>query len=343
MIFRISLIFGFLFIPFTYTSAQESSEGTSAVFLTYHRFGEENLPSTNVKISQFKEQVKALLEGGHSFPDLTSTISNLKNKALQTPKSVILTVDDGYKSILTDAWPILKENGIPLTIFISTDPIDSGQSNYLSWNDIRQLVREGVKIAHHGANHGHGPQGSLEDFKEDIEKASKRFKEELGIIPDIFAFPYGEYTPELQRALKELGFKAAFGQFSGAAGPSNDPFALPRYAINEKYSNISRFKLLINSISLPVANVVPENPILEQENNPPSFGFSLTEKISNLNKIACYPSHLGKAADIHFIGSSRIEVRFKKPFPIGRSRINCTLPGPNGRWYWFGRPFIVYE
>jgi peptidoglycan/xylan/chitin deacetylase (PgdA/CDA1 family) len=313
------------------------------VFLIYHRFGEGNYPSTNTTLEQFIEQVNILVGEGHGFPSLQSTITTLQNKGSHPEKSVIITVDDGYKSVMTKAWPLLKAHNIPLTIFIATDPIDSGQQNYLSWDDIRQLLSEGVTIAHHGANHGHGPRLSLNDFKADILKVSKRFQDELGFIPDIYAYPYGEFTPEIQKVIKELGLKAAFGQFSGATGPSSDLFSLSRFPINEKYSDLSRFRLIINSLALPVTNIIPENPLLLPENNPPSFGFSLEKNIPNIKSIACYPSHLGKAADLNFLGNKRIEVRFDLPFPNGRSRINCTLPGPNGRWYWFGRPFIILE
>jgi poly-beta-1,6-N-acetyl-D-glucosamine N-deacetylase len=323
--------------------AQENIEDYSVVFLIYHRFGEDTLPSTNIQISQFKEQIKALTNEEHSFPDIMSTITKLENKKAHLPRSVIITVDDGYKSVMTEAWPLLKENNIPLTIFIATDPIDSGQKNYLSWQDIRKLVSEGVTIAHHGSNHNHPPNESLEDFKNGILRANRRFQEELGFIPKIYAYPYGEFTPDIQNTLKELGFRVAFGQFSGVAGPQSDLFAIPRFAINEKYGGISRFGLIVNSLSLPVSNIVPENPVLSRNNNPPSFGFNLIKGIPNINNLACYPSHLGEAADISIIDENRVEVRFELPFPVGRSRINCTLPGPNGRWYWFGRPFILYN
>jgi hypothetical protein len=41
------------------------------------------------------------------------------------------------------------------------------------------------------------------------------------------------------------------------------------------------------------------------------------------------------------LGDNRIEVRFMKPLPKSRTRLNCTLPAGEGRWYWFGYQFYV--
>ncbi|HEC91025.1 MAG TPA: chitin deacetylase, partial [Alphaproteobacteria bacterium] len=42
---------------------------------------------------------------------------------------------------------------------------------------------------------------------------------------------------------------------------------------------------------------------------------------------------------VEVLAGVRVEIRAKTPFPNGRTRLNCTLPGPDGRWRWFGRQF----
>ncbi len=63
--------------------------------------------------------------------------------------------------------------------------------------------------------------------------------------------------------------------------------------------------------------------------------------VGGLTGLACFPSHLERAAETLIWPKRRIEVRFDEPFPAGRNRINCTLQGADGRWYWFGRLFMV--
>jgi len=59
--------------------------------------------------------------------------------------------------------------------------------------------------------------------------------------------------------------------------------------------------------------------------------------------MSCFPSHMSEPAKVKILGGKRVEVRFDKPFPEGRNRINCTMRDPNGRWHWLGQPFFVTE
>src|SRR3546814_1039895 len=78
--------------------------------------------------------------------------------------------------------------------------------------------------------------------------------------------------------------------------------------------------------------------------NPPAFGMTVDSArgglVGGLVRLACYHSAVGKVA-VERLGAHRIELRFDRAFPTGRSRVNCTLPGPEGRWRWFGTQFYV--
>lgn len=182
-----------------------------------------------------------------------------------------------------------------------------------------------------------------EAAKADIKRASDRFKKELGSAPDVFAYPYGEYSQSIKEMTSQLGFTLAFAQYSGAAALNSDLFNLPRFAINERYGTMNRFKLVSNSRALPVTKVIPNDPyITNPKKNPPMIGFTLDPTVRSSNGLTCYPSHLrGKTATILRPVKGRIEIRFDQALPKGRSRINCTLMGPDRRWYWFSRYFLV--
>ncbi len=313
----------------------------SAVVLLYHRFGEDSLPSTNIRLEQFDTHIKQLKSGGYHFMKLSEAVQLLKSKTDFPEKTVILTVDDAYKSVITNGWPRLKAAGIPLTVFVSTDPVDGGSSNYMNWDDIRQLKAEGVEIAHHTASHLHMVHAGLDTSIADVRKASSRFEVELGEIPKLFAYPYGEHTQEIAKAIEDEGFEAAFAQFSGAMAQWDDVYALPRFPVNERYGDLARFKLISQAMALPVSDLVPTASLVTEGKNPPLLGFTVDSSVRGLKALACYPSHLGKAADWFSPVNHRVEVRFEKPFPKGRNRINCTLPGPDRRWYWLGQFFLV--
>ena len=68
-------------------------------------------------------------------------------------KAVVITFDDGYSSIFDTAFPMLKNYGFPFTLFLSTEPIDDGLSNYMNWDQIKQMSDAGVIIANHMVDH----------------------------------------------------------------------------------------------------------------------------------------------------------------------------------------------
>lgn len=321
--------------------ARAAEDHRSAVIFIYHRFGEDRYPSTNIRIEQFEAQIAELKAGGYTFLPLPDIVAGLRNGRPLPDRAVAITVDDGYESVATEAWPRLKAAGIPLTLFISTDPIDNGSATYMSWDQVRALAEDGVTIGHHSASHMHMIGASDAAIRADIARASVRFREELGSVPELFAYPFGEFSQHLQALVEKAGFRAAFAQYSSVARSGADRFALPRFPINERYADLERFKLIANALSLPVTNSIPADPLLDADGNPPAFGFSLSETMRGLGRLACYPSHMSEAAKIEMLGRSRVEVRFDEPFPPGRSRINCTMPGPDRRWYWYGRFFFV--
>ncbi len=324
--------------------AQAQPQNTGTV-LIYHRFGEDTLPSTNIPIALFEAHIEELLTPGkYSHPSLEELLAARRVGNSFDRTAVVITADDGYASIYNEAWPRLKAAQIPLTVFIATDPIDGGGSNYMTWDQIRALVADGVTIAHHGASHLHMLEASTDEVLEDVQRSSRRFAEELGFVPKIFAYPYGEYDPGLIETIRVQGFDYAFAQYSGPLPATGHDFALPRFPMNERYGEISRFRLVTASVPLPVSDIIPENPVLTAANNPPSYGFTLQIPLAGPRALSCFPSHLGAAADLHIVGDgSRIEVRFDEPFPPGRNRINCTLATGDGRWYWLGKLFIVNE
>ena len=86
---------------------------------------------------------------------------------------------------------------------------------------------------------------SEQDFINDIETANKIFMNEFGYIPEIFSYPFGEYSQFMKNFISQ-NFDIAFGQHSGIIDNNKDKYELPRFPINEKYGELKRFKSLIN-------------------------------------------------------------------------------------------------
>ena len=311
----------------------------SAVVLMYHRFGEGKYPSTNITIAQFEAHIRELKSGAYTVLPVPRIIEALRLGTPLPERTVGLTIDDAYLSVYTEAWPRLKAAGLPFTLFVATQPLDRKHPNYMTWDNLREMAVAGVTIGHQTASHLHMAKASAERNGRDIARADGRFRANLGIRPKLFAYPYGEAGLAVEKLVRGADFAAAFGQHSGAIGGTDDFYYLPRFAMNEKYGDLARFRLVANTLALPVTDVVPADTVITGL-NPPAIGFTVIGNVKGLQRLTCFASHEGRAT-VERLGTNRIEVRVKTPFPKGRTRLNCTMPAKDGRWRWLGRQYYV--
>ena len=96
------------------------------------------------------------------------------------------------------------------------------------------------------------PDLSIDEVKKEIEISNKIFLKELGEIPSLFAYPYGETSNEIIDLIKNYKFKVAFGQHSGIINETSNMYYLPRFSLNEKYGEIDRVKFAASSKGLGV-------------------------------------------------------------------------------------------
>ena len=338
----IFLFFKILFIT-NISLAQEVKENkinkvNYATVIMYHRFGEKRYPSTNIRIEQFLEHIDELLKPKYNVIDIKDGLKAIENIKLVRDRSVIITIDDAYSSVFKYAWPILKKYNLPFTLFVSTDVIDNKTPGYMSWEEIRTLRDNGVTIGSQTKSHPHMHNLNQDQLIYELSKSNDRFVKEIGSKPKIFAYPYGEYNLNVLEQVKAHGFRAAFGQHSGTAHQSLGLYELPRFAMNETYGNMERFKLAVNALPMPISDLSPKDPVIIK--NPPYYGFTLSSSIKPQKKIRCFASNNIKS-NTKRLGKNRIEIRLMKPFPNGRGRINCTMAARDERWRWLGRQFII--
>ena len=311
--------------------------GASVVM--YHRFGDGRYPSTNIKLEQFEQHIAELTRPKYNVLPLPDVVAALRQERPLPPYTVAITIDDAYRSVWEEAVPRLREAGLPFTLFVATDPV--GGREYMTWDQLREMAQMDLAtIGSQTATHPHLPLLSPEHIREELERSQDRFKAELGRAPDLIAYPYGEYATTVQKIARETGFVAGFGQQSGAIARTSERYGLPRFALNEAYGGMDRFRTAVNALPLPVHDVVPDDNLLGPDDNPPMYGFTVDDSVSSLAGLTCYAGGRGEVA-VQRLGGQRVEVRFDKPFPKGRMRINCTLMGPDNRWRWFGNQFLV--
>ncbi|MHA1569431.1 MAG: polysaccharide deacetylase family protein [Alphaproteobacteria bacterium] len=310
----------------------------SAVVLMYHRFGEANHSSSNVTIETFKAHLAELRVGGYAVLPVPEIVAALRAGRPLPDRAVGITVDDAYLSVYERGWPLLREAGFPLTLFVAAGPIDEARRGYMNWGQVREMMKQGVTIGHHTIWHRRLQRATPARVVREIGEASLRYQAELGLVPEIFSYPYGEFSLAVRQAVIDAGFIAAFTQTSGVAHAGGDIHTLPRFILAEKYAGLERFRLAVNALPLPVRDLIPREPVLGD--NPPPLGFTVDKSVVGLKRLDCYISGRGKAR-VEIIAPNRVEVRADQPFPPGRVRFNCTLRADAGRWRWLGAQYLI--
>ncbi len=308
----------------------------------YHRFNESKYPSTNIQLDVFKNQLEIIENENMQFihPNDFGKKINQSKKV----RKVLLTIDDGLLSFYQNAWPILKAKKIPFILFVNTREV--GAFNYMNWDQILELHKnENVEIGNHSHSHEYLVEEKKEVIKNDILKSINIFEKKLGKNSDFFSYPFGEYSNEFKKIIRDLGFKYAFGQHSGVIDETKDYLELPRFPINEKYGDVKRFKTLMKTLPFKYKSIVPEDKYLIQSKNPPIVEIEFLDNIKNLKNINCFSNEGNKwrNSEISFKEKNLLEVKIAEKFIGERGRINCSLKESDGFWRWLGIQYVVSD
>lgn len=303
------------------------------VVLTYFRIDDDRVPATNTPLSNLDMHLAEMRSGGFKPMDLGQLTELVLSGQAVPDRAVALAIDGGSRTVLGPAWDRLKQAAVPVTLFVAVDEAERGGES-LNWAQLREIGREPwVKLALLGGQALRGHVHNPAEFGAELDRVVGRFESELSMRPTLFAWPWGEMQPDLVPILRQRGFLAAFGQHSGPLWSLADPFFLPRYSMNGVYGESERFRVALRSRPLPVSDISPDDPHV-QDHNPPAFGFTVDEAMPGLDHLACQVAHEGRVK-VERLGQ-RVEIRMTKPLPKGRTRLNCTAPSLDGRWRWFG-------
>ncbi len=320
------------------------------VILQYHHFSDDTPAITSVTLEQFDDHLDYLKHNNFHVLPLRDVVMALKQGQELPDRCISLSVDDAYISVYQNAAPRLKKLGWPLTVFVNTEGVDQGISAYMTWYQMRELSKQGVTFENHGHGHIHMIRKHTNESEEvwrqrvvnDISTAQRRISTEIGIAPQLFAHPYGEYNPATLKIINEMGL-TGFGQQSGPAWPGADFAVLPRFPMAANYANMRSFKLKVNTLPLPVVHAEPADPLVPLRHVRPILKLTLMSDAYSRNTIQCY---IG--------GSNTVEIVWSKDRPDqlsvtpgfdlgpGRHRTNCTMPSAQkGRFHWYSHNWFV--
>jgi peptidoglycan/xylan/chitin deacetylase (PgdA/CDA1 family) len=226
-------------------------DGVRVAVLGYHDFSEtERETAMRIRTSKFRKQMEVIRQLGIPVIPMADFIA-WKDEGTPIPaKAIVITMDDGWKSVYTEAFPILKEFGYPFTIYLYKNYVDGG-GKALTTVMIKEMMAHGGTIGSHSVSHPY-PQAVKASRKRgpvtygkflDTELGeSKRFLEgKFGKSVTTFAYPGGYFTEEMLSKAAEYGYTHLFTVQPGKVKRTIPNNILPRYVILGNYDKIFEF------------------------------------------------------------------------------------------------------
>lgn len=170
--------------------------------------------SVSTDMGYFEQQLAYLNDHGYTSITALDLVNALRNHTGLPAKSIVVTLDDGYGDVFSNAFPLIKRYNIRVSLMIPTGLI--GNSGFAAWDQLREMKNSGlVYFVDHTWSH-YSVQNNLEKIRYEIETARSQIEENLGQKTDLFAYPYGTFTnPEIQ-VLREDNFLGAFSTLPGS-------------------------------------------------------------------------------------------------------------------------------
>lgn len=322
---------------------EATSSQKNVVCFIYHRFGEDRYPSTSVSVADFKAHLEYLKNKNFTVMSLSQAIDYVASGD-EAKKVAVITVDDGFKSFYTRALPLLRQYNFPATLFLNTETVAG--SDYMDWSEIKEAAENGIEIGNHTHSHAFFLNMPREErykaFKKEIEMTQEIIAKNLEIKPECFAYPYGEFDPEMRSIVKKAGFKAAAAQNSGVIYAGSDRYALPRFPMATAYSAIDQFAEKANMKALRLTLKKPGSYMLPDPQEAPKLTITFNGDDLELSRLQCFVqgSPCNVLTGTRNDGVVTLSLTAEKPLKARRTLYTLTVPSKNGGWYWYSHLWI---
>ena len=200
--------------------------------LMYHSIPKEPIPNDALQLTTpratFRRHLRVLAETAISVISMKEAVARLSTTNPPKGRAAVITFDDGYLDVATEAAPILAEFGFRATLFclpayhdVSVPfpfvPAGRGYSPSMTWSDLRALQESGWEVGVHSMTHQNLARLAPAQLREEVISCRSGAEERLGHRVDLFAYPlsYNTFSSSTKNLLREKGFVAACTTVAG--------------------------------------------------------------------------------------------------------------------------------
>lgn len=176
------------------------------------------------------------------------TLDELLDAANPGGLRVVLSFDDGYRSLHDTVHPILAAQGFPAIAYLNSGLLGEYQhlpsrpelghypgEHFLTWSEAAHMAGHGWTAGGHGVDHVDLTQTPAEETHRQIVDCKAQIEAKLDVSCTHFAYTWGYYTPQVRAAVAAAGFRSAVAGLHGPVTSCSDRYALPRVDIRADY------------------------------------------------------------------------------------------------------------
>jgi peptidoglycan/xylan/chitin deacetylase (PgdA/CDA1 family) len=233
--------------------------------LTFHGL---DRGKSNISFSPalFRDGITRLHTGNYCTLALSEVSSCIVNGRPFPDRSIVITFDDGYRSVYDEAFPVLKKHGLSAVVFLRIGNkarcvkgrLPSYESRaMLSWDEIREMHQAGIGFGAHTLTHPDLTRVSFEEAKREVLESKTIIEDVLNERVRCFAYPYGRFNEGIKNLIQDH-FECACSDRLDFVTNRSDPFDLERidayYLRKEWMFNMffgGVFRWYIKSCSIP--------------------------------------------------------------------------------------------
>lgn len=233
-------LIGIILLVLFFGGAVLAQEQVSVPVLCYHRFGPTVPDSMTVTTKNFTDQMQWLKDNGYTVIPLKTLVAYLKGEGpAPAAKSVVITVDDGHKTVFTEMQPVVKKFNIPVTLFLYPSCISNKHAPYaMTWEQIQELQKTGLfDMQCHTFWHPNfkkdkkkmKPEEYAKSVQTQLGKSKAALEKKLDTKVEYLAWPFGIYDDYLEAEAQKAGYVMAFSIDRRHAAKDEKPMSQPRY------------------------------------------------------------------------------------------------------------------
>lgn len=197
--------------------------------LLYHGIGSPARDPYAVTPDAFAAHMDAVLASGRT----PMSIGRLAREVPMPATAVAVTFDDGTADFYTHAWPVLRERGLPVTLFVTSGLVRGHHEGRpaLSWEQLAELRDAGVEIGAHGEHHVALDAVPMDRAARELVNSRLELEGRLGVPVHHCAYPHGHHTAAVKRLAVRAGYRSACAVKNAFSHPRDDRFALARLTV----------------------------------------------------------------------------------------------------------------